>query len=107
MKAGRILIALMFIVGLVGVLGTGVAVYSRFLYISILLMAMGWLWTRWVVRGLSLERTSRESRANMGDVFEEGYKLTNKSALPAPWIEIVNQSRIAELYSTHMAYAAR
>lgn len=94
MKAGRILIALMFIVGLVGVLGTGVAVYSRFLYISILLMAMGWLWTRWVVRGLSLERTSRESRANMGDVFEESYKLMNRGILPAPWIEIVNQSRI-------------
>lgn len=90
MRAGRILVALMFFVGLIGVLVNGAAIYSRFLYSSILLMIAAWAWTRWVIRGLTFERLSRELRANVGDVFEENFKLTNRGKIPAPWVEIAN-----------------
>jgi uncharacterized protein (DUF58 family) len=96
MKAGRTLIALMFLAGLIGVLVNGSAIYSRFLYISILLLVVAWAWTHWVASKFSLERTSRELRANVGDMFEENYRLTNQSALPAPWIEIVNKTRLPQ-----------
>lgn len=96
MKAGRTLIALMFLAGLIGVLVNGSAIYSRFLYISILLLVVAWSWTQWVARKFSLERTSRELRANVGDMFEENYRLTNQSGLPAPWIEIVNKTRLPQ-----------
>lgn len=94
MSAGRILIALMFGVGAVGAWVNGAGLYSRFLFISVLLVAFSWIWTRWVARGLSLERSSRELRANVGDVFEENFRLTNKGILPALWVELVNCSPI-------------
>jgi len=94
MRAARILVALMFVVGVAGVFVNGAALYSRFLFISILLIVFAWGWTRWVKRGLKLERTSRELRANVGDVFEESYKIHNSAMLPAPWLEVVNQTRI-------------
>lgn len=94
MKAGRSLVALMFLVGVVGVFVNGAAIYSRFLYSSLLLTLFAWVWTRWVARGLSFERSSRELRANVGDVLEENFKLTNRGRLPAPWIEVVNRSGV-------------
>ena len=94
MRAGRILIALLVGIGVIGVVLSGSALYSRFLYLSVLLILLSWVWIWWVKRGLILERGSRELRANVGDVFEESYKLYNKSFLPAPWIEVFNQSGI-------------
>lgn len=94
MKAGRVLIALLFVVGVVGILVNGAAVYSRFLYSSIILVLIAWVWTRWAARNMALERSSRELRANVGDVFEENYKLTNLSRLPVPWVEVLNRSAI-------------
>ena len=101
MKAGRTLIALLFLGGLVGVLVNGAAIYSRFLYISLLLVVMAWAWTHWVARRITLERSSRELRANVGDVFEESYRFMNQSILPAPWIEIVNKTTL------HLAAGSR
>jgi len=94
MRAGRILLALLFGLGLFGALVNGASIYSRFLYISALLGIIGWGWTRWSVRGLSLKRLSRVLRANVGDVFEETYEVTNGSRIPAPWIEVINQSTL-------------
>ncbi len=94
MKAGRTLIALMFIVGIVGVFVNGAAVYSRLLYSSLLVAFIAWAWTFWVKRGLAFERSSRELRANVGDVLEESFKLTNRGRLPVPWIEVINRSGI-------------
>lgn len=94
MKAGRVLIAILFGFGIIGVLVNGSALYSRFVYLSVLLFISAWAWTRWVANRISLERTSRESRANVGDVFEESYKLSNNSRIPAAWIEIINQSKM-------------
>ncbi|NJN80022.1 MAG: hypothetical protein HC797_05880 [Anaerolineales bacterium] len=94
MKAGRVLIAIMFIVGIVGIFVNGSPLYSRFLYFSILLAFSSWAWTRWVAGRITLERTTRELRANVGDVFEENYKISNNSRIPAPWIEIINQSNM-------------
>lgn len=96
MRAGRILIALLFGIGIAGVALNGSALYSRFLYLSVLLVLLAWIWSWWVKRSLTLERTSRELRANVGDVFEESYKLFNKSIIPIPWIEIFNQSGIPQ-----------
>ena len=90
MKAGRILAALMFVVGAIGVVVNGAAIYSRFLYSSVLLALAAWVWTRWVIRGLAFERVSRELRANVGDVFEENFRLTNRGRFPIPWVEIAN-----------------
>jgi uncharacterized protein (DUF58 family) len=92
MRAGRTLLVLLFITGLFGVLVNGAVIYSRFIYISFFLTVFSWVWTRWTTRGLSVTRNARMLRANVGDVFEESYEVASSSRVPAPWIEVVNQS---------------
>lgn len=94
MRAGRILIALLLVIGVVGVIITGAAVYSRFIYLSVLLGIGGWIWTRWTANGLRLLRSARVQRANVGDIFEEHFEVVNGSRVLAPWIEVLNQSPI-------------
>ncbi|WKZ38453.1 MAG: DUF58 domain-containing protein [Anaerolineales bacterium] len=94
MRAGRIFLALLFVTGLFGALVNGGAIYSRFLYISVLLTVFSWIWTRWAARGLGLRRSARVLRANVGDVFEESYEVPNNSRIPAPWIEVMNRSAL-------------
>ncbi len=94
MKAGRILLSLLFIVGLLGVVFNGSTIYSRFLLISASVALIAWVWTFWSASGLGLVRTSRVLRANVGDVFEETYELANNSRIPAAWIEVLNKSTL-------------
>lgn len=94
MKSGRILIASLILVGLGGIVASGAAIYSRFLYLGLLLLVGGFIWTHWVGRSLQLQRSSRVQRANVGDIFEESYDIVNQSRLLAPWIEVVNGSKL-------------
>jgi uncharacterized protein (DUF58 family) len=94
MKAGRILLALLFVIGTAGALITGADIYSRLIYLSILLGLGSWLWTRWVASGLRLSRSARVLRANVGDFFEEHFEVVNGSRILASWIEVFNQSTI-------------
>ena len=94
MRAGRIMLALILGIGSVGVLTTGTVIYSRFLYLGVLLAVGSWVWMRWAVRGLHVQRNARVERANVGDVFEEKFDLTNNSRVIVPWIEVINQSLI-------------
>jgi uncharacterized protein (DUF58 family) len=94
MRAGRILVALLFVTGLVGGMVTGAAIYSRLLYLSILLGVGSWVWTRWAASGLRLNRYARVQRASVGDIFEENFEVANDSRVLVPWIEVLNQSRI-------------
>ena len=94
MRTGRILVALLFITGLVGVMVTGAVIYSRVLYLSIFLGVSAWVWTRWAGSGLRLMRNARVQRANVGEIFEENFEVTNSARIIAPWVEILNQSKI-------------
>jgi hypothetical protein len=94
MKAGRIFVALLLLTGIMGALITGADIYSRFLYLSVLLVFGSWGWTFWVARGLRLSRSARILRANVGDFFEEHFEVVNGSRVLAPWIEVFNQSAI-------------
>ncbi|MBI5962806.1 MAG: DUF58 domain-containing protein [Chloroflexi bacterium] len=94
MRPGRILLALILVIGSVGVLTTGSVMYSRFLYLGVLLAVASWVWTRWAVKGLRVNRNARIERANVGDIFEEKFEVINNSRAIVPWIEIINQSLI-------------
>ncbi len=94
MRSGQILLALLLLIGVLGVALTGAVIYSRFIYLSIFLEAGSWLWTRWALSGLQLKRIARMQRANVGDIFEEHFELLNNSRILAPWVEIFNQTNI-------------
>jgi uncharacterized protein (DUF58 family) len=94
MKSGRSFVALIFGIGVVGALITGADIYSRFLYLGILLVVGFWGWTRWVAASLRLSRSARVQRANVGDFFEEHFEVVNGGRVLAPWIEVFNQSSL-------------
>lgn len=94
MKAGRILVALLFIVGGVGSLISGSAVYPRLLYLSLLIVLVAFLWMRLSVVGLQIHRHARLQKAGAGDVFEEHFEIHNASPFLAPNAEIINESKL-------------
>ena len=47
MRAGRILLVLLFVLGLLGVVFNGAAIYSRFFLLSVSILGIAWVWTRW------------------------------------------------------------
>lgn len=92
MKAGRILVVLLFLVGLVGTLISREDVYPRLLYLSLLILLVAFLWMRLSVIGLRVRRYARLQKASAGDVFEEHYEVFNSSPLLAPNAEVTNDS---------------
>ncbi len=92
MKAGRIFIALLILAGAVGVIVTGATVYSRLLYLGLLVGVGSSVWTFFAGRSLSLQRNAREQRANVGDIFEERFEVVNGGRWLAPWVEVRNDS---------------
>lgn len=94
MKSGRILVALLFIVGGVGSLISDSAIYTRLLYLSLLVVLVAFLWMRLSLVGLRTHRHARLQKAGVGDVFEERFEVHNASLFLAPNAEIVNESKL-------------
>ena len=94
MRAGRILAAILLIGGLIGVLIRGGEVYTRFLYLGLLLFIVSWLWTQISLRGVEVKRRARSLRASVGDMFEEHFEFTNDSRFGKLWIELSNDTNM-------------
>jgi len=94
MKAGRTLVFILIAVGLWGIAVNGAEIYSRLLYLGILLGLGSWLWTFLLGRSLGVQRIARTQRASVGDIFEERFYIVNGSRLIAPWIEVTNDTSI-------------
>ena len=92
MNAGRSLVALLILVGAVGAMINGTPIYSRLIFLGVLLTVINWIWTQWIARSLSIQRNARVMRANVGDIFEERFEITNRSRLIAPWVEVSNET---------------
>lgn len=91
MTPGRILVLLLLAVGGVGTLVNGAVYYVRLLYLGGLLLIAAWLVTVTSLRGVTVERRARTSRAGVGDVFEEHFEIINNSRIPKLWLEVVNE----------------
>ena len=94
MRAGRILAAILLVGGLIGVLVRAGEIYTRFLYLGVLIVALSWLWTQISLRGLSVKRRARSLRASVGDIFEEYFELSNESRIGKLWVELANASNM-------------
>lgn len=94
MRSGRIFVALLILLGAIGAVVTGQEVYSRVLYLGLMLLLVSAAWTWLVTRPLNVQRRSRSLRANVGDMFEEHFEVRNGSLLLSLWIEVHNQTPI-------------
>jgi uncharacterized protein (DUF58 family) len=95
---GRILVLLTLVVGSVGTAVNGGTIYVRLLYLSGLLILLAASITIFSLRGIRVERTARQQRGTVGDIFEEHFEISNLSRIPKLWLEIANRSNIP--YST-------
>ncbi len=94
MTAGRIFVALILVVGIVGTAVHGGTVYVRLLYLGVLLIVLAWLMTFFSLWGLRVERQARSLRASVGDIFEEHFEIYNASRIPKLWLEVANEATI-------------
>lgn len=88
---GYALLALGLFVGLLG-LATGSPLLMRVSYILLAAVAVARLLTWGSVRWLSINRTTRSRRTEVGGACEEVFRLTNRGWLPKLWIEVRDES---------------
>ncbi len=60
---------------------------------------VSYLWARSLAQGLSFTREMRFGWAQVGDRLEQRFTLTNRSPLPALWVELVDHSNIPALHA--------
>lgn len=94
MTPGRILVLLLLLAGGLGTLVDGAVYYVRLSYLGVLLLVLAWLLTVTSLRGISVERRARSSRAGVGDIFEEHFEVMNNSRVTKLWLEVANETRI-------------
>ena len=94
MNPGRALIVLLVIVGLAGSLIDGSPIYSSLLYVGLFLLAVNWLWAQVSILWVRVDRQTRSLRANVGDIFEERFEVSNNGRFPSLWMEVLNESNL-------------
>lgn len=68
--------------------------FTRLVYLCLLLIVIGWVWALSAIRGYSLLREARVLRQQVGQVFEERYKINNRLAFMRLWVEIRDESQL-------------
>ena len=72
----------------------GAVYFVRLLYLGVLLLVLAWLLTVLSLRGVTVDRRARSSRAGVGDVFEEHFEVANNSRIMKLWLEVSNETKI-------------
>lgn len=87
---------------------TGLTLTGRSLFASLSLLFFGviviaWVWSRFSLQGLSLQRSVRTLTSQVGKVFEETLVLKNQSRLPKLWVEIRDDSSLPGIWASARA----
>ncbi len=90
----RWFLAGIFIFSLAGWFVSGLLLYARLAYLSIILIVGSGIFTYYSLPGIKLTRQARILRASVGEVFEEHFEIRNSSWIPCLWLEIINQSNL-------------
>jgi uncharacterized protein (DUF58 family) len=68
--------------------------FTRLVYLCLLLLGLNWIWAYFSIRGFHLLREARVMRQQVGEVFEERYKLSNRFSFIRLWIEVRDESQL-------------
>ncbi len=93
-RSSRWLLAVMIVLGLGGWAVTGLAIYTRLVYLGLLLLAGAAAWAFLSLQGIRLQRRVRTLRASVGEVFEERFEVQKNALLGCAWLEVLNQSAL-------------
>lgn len=95
-NTGWIVFLVTLLIGGVGMAATGTLLYIRLLYMSVLVLAVAWVWTGISLWGVRVARYARSLRASVGDIFEEIIEISNTTHFPRLFIEIENESSLPQ-----------
>lgn len=60
------------------------------------LFLLAWIWPKLAARGISIERTLDAGTPTVGEAFEETFTVRKVGRIPAPWVEVMDLSRLRE-----------
>lgn len=69
-------------------------IFLRLTITMIVILGLSALWTVVSLTGITLKRSSRINRKQVGEVFSEEYEVVNRSIIPKVWLKIVDQSNL-------------
>jgi len=75
-------------VAVVGILWSRSDVFYRVVYLCGGLIILSWLWTKISLNGISLRRSSRGTKQQLGQVFEEQFEINNRIPFTRVWMEV-------------------
>ena len=61
-----------------------------------LLFVLAWLWPKLAARGIHIQRVLDAGTPTVGEAFEETFTVTKQGRVPAPWVEVMDLSRLGE-----------
>jgi uncharacterized protein (DUF58 family) len=93
-RAARWFLAALLLFSLGGWVVTGLMLYARLAYLSLMLFIAAGIFALISMRGIYLSRQTRILRASMGDVFEEHFEILNSTWPACLWLEIINKSNL-------------
>lgn len=64
----------------------------------------GYLWVRILAKNLSIRREMRFGWAQVGDRLEERFTLSNRSGVPALWVEVIDHTTMPEYQVSRAVY---
>ncbi len=68
--------------------------FTRLVYLCAILIVMGWLWAYYSVRGFTVQREARVMRQQVGQIFEERFKVANRFPFVRLWLEVRDDSQL-------------
>ena len=69
-------------------LGTGFPFFYRFLFATILLLLIGFVWAWLNLRGLEINLDRRATRGQVGDYLDGHIQVINRNRIPKSWLEV-------------------
>lgn len=75
---------------------TGIKPAYVLAYALIIVFVAAWAWPRLVARGIHIERTLDAGTPTVGEGFEETFTVRREGRVPAPWVEVIDLSRVSE-----------
>jgi uncharacterized protein (DUF58 family) len=69
-------------------------VLDNIFFTLIAILAVGYFWSLFSLRGITVLRDARSDRAQVGQVFQERVRVQNKSRIAKLWVELLDQSNL-------------
>ena len=75
---------------------TGIRPAFALAYALGLTFVLAWLWPKLAARGVRIERVLDAGTPTVGEPFEETFTVRKRGRIPAPWVEVMDLSRLTD-----------